>query len=269
MILEGLIQSFPSLKSGFVHSSLFYACIFFVAVALGLLLGMAFPKKSTASRSARFVFACVFLTLATIFYTLLIFLCSSLFPLDSFLAMHSSAGFSRNSYYGILLGIFLCGVLISLFWKISLPVFVILGALFTFFNHYILASEFGEQVLSVRLTVEEEKIIIDGYEIPKADGENQLELSVLSLPETFPLPLRRNWFCIKNIQSAHTAKNKDSFISKLMANSAVESYKNSILLKNRFDFQQSIPTSTVYPALFSAQITFENGSPTCHFSKDL
>ncbi len=269
MILEGLIRSFPCLKSGFVHASLFYICVFFVAIALGLLLGMAFPKKSKASKSASFVLACIFLTIAAIFYTLLIFLCVSLFPLDSFLAMHSSAGFSRNSYYGILLGIFLCGVLISLFWKVFLPVFVILAGLFTFSNHYLLASEFGEQVSSVRITVEEEKIIINGHEIQKSGEENHLELSVLSLPDTLPLPLRRNWFCIKNIPSSHQEKNPGTFLSKLFDNSAVEFYKKSILFKNRSEFQSEIPNPIVFPSLYSANITFAEGKPVCRFTKDL
>lgn len=269
MILDELFQSFPFLKLGFMHASLFCACVFFVALSFGLLLGMAFPKKSASSRSARFVFACVFLTLATVFYTLLIFLCGSLFPLDSFLASHASSGFSKNSYYLILLGIFLCGLLISLFWKVTLPIFVVLGALFTFFNYSILYSEFGTQSDIIRFTVEEEKIIVEGHEIKKSGEENYLEFSALSLPDTIPLPLRRNYFRIKNIPTQHSSENQNSFLSKILHNPATDFYKNKILLKNRSDFQVTLPDSAIYPSLYSAQITFKEGKPTCTFKREL
>lgn len=269
MILEELLRSFPFLKSGFVHSSIFYVCLFFVSLALGLLVGMAFPKKSRSAPSARFVLACVFLTLAALFYTLLIFLCNSLFPLDSFLVLHASAGFSGKSYYYILLAIFVCGLLISTFWKIFLPLFVFLACLFTFFNHYLLFSEFGSQSSLVRITIEEDKIIIDGHEIQKTDGENQLELSVLVLPDTLPFPLRRSWFCIKNIPASQQAKNQGSLAAKILKNPPVEFYKNSILFKNRSEFQSPMPEPAIYPSLFSAQITFKEGNPTCTFKREL
>ena len=105
--------------NGFVLNWLCFLCVFLVGLAAGSLFRIFLPFKKK-SPSQRFISICVFLMLAAIIYTLLIFAEKSLFPISQFVSSHVECGFSENSYHLMLILIFLAGTVISLFWKIAL-----------------------------------------------------------------------------------------------------------------------------------------------------
>lgn len=236
-------MSFPFRIDSFSAQVLAFSCVFCIGIFFASCVRCIFHSKKSHSKTKRFSSACVFLTFAAIFYTILIFYSESLLWVTDFER-------KNPGYYEILGVVFALGFLISLFWKVALPVFLVLYVSLALFTNYILTTTFGEQKTTIPIHVEADS------------SAKSINLLSCRLPDTLVLPVRRDWFCVSD-----PFPKSDLEITK---NPLVEFYTNSVLLKNISSPESfSIPATTFYPALYSAHINFVNGTLDCQITLDL
>lgn len=286
MIFE--IRSLFSENQFFFLQSFEALFVFFVSLSVGAILKIFIPRKkikNAKNKSAQFTFACVFLTFSIFLYTILIFLTKKIFFFKILLDNHVSFGFSAGSYYVLLAFIFLWGILLSLFWKIVLPVSLILYFSVSFFSLTVLNAYFGHQHDVISLKIEENSFSVGDFSAKK--GLNLSQFFVVQhskIPDSVFLPIRRNWFFIEKIEESN--QNQEN-----PAVSDDESQKNEILihtkdtpfLENPVSVlvqkmllpQKNVPVlipfphTEVYPSLFSAKVDFKDGSVDFEISRDL
>ena len=266
MISDGVFRLFPALKNIFWASSLFYACIFLASFSAGLFISSALAARKPKSNSAarRFIMACLFLTLALLFYTILIFASKSLFPITSFIESHARQGFSRKSYFILLAAFSLSGLFSALLLKIILPIFLLFSASFSIFNFYLLKNEFGNQKDSLSLLIDEDMFRLESHEFPKNPDESSIVFEFCSIPPTIPLPLRRNWYSIKKSEEKTLSSPAKKFPKSLL-----EAYRKKVLLKNKSEKSVSLPDCQIFPSIYSLRISLEEGEFDCFFKRDL
>ena len=234
-------------KNPFLAQCFSFLCIFFLGLAFSCLLKIILPSKKSRVKSKKFSKFCVFLTFFVIFYTILIFSEKSIFWFADFSKIY-------HHYYIILCLIFVFGVIVSFFWKIAVPVSLVLYISLTIFTNHILFVNFGEQKQKIPIRIDEK-------------SQKTLSLVSCRLPEMLVLPLRRNWFCVgENSLKAENQKNE----SFLLSNPIVRFYTEKILLKNLSSPQNfPIPETNIFPSLYSAKISFKNEKIKCDFERDL
>ena len=230
------------LRNPFFQQVNSFLCVFFLGGAFSCLLRILLPSRQKLGKSKPFSSFCVFLTFSVVFYTALIFAVHSLFWFSSFSKIYP--------HYYVTLGlIFLLGLVIFFFWKVAFPIFLVFYFFLSIFTNSILKVKFGEQRERISIIIEENSprtLLIDSYR----------------LSETLLLPIKRNWFVVN--------KNFPEVNKKIFSNSLVDFYLQKILPKNSSESQSFVvPEANVFPTLYSAKISFENGKLKCEFSRDL
>ena len=227
----------------FLSQFLAFSCVFSFGSAFACLLKILLSSKKHEKKTSRFVFLCVFLSFTVILYTILIFAASSLsWPLD----------FSKNhSYYYLILAIiFATGTVISFFWKIALPVSLVLYVLLSFFTNYLMKSIFGEQRNMIPVHLE------------KNSPEKEIPIVYCPLPDTLALPVRRSWI----FEGEKLPEQKNGILNF----PPVKFYAEKVLLKNLKEAQIfRIPEPEVFPSLYSVHIDFKGSTLLCKVQKDL
>ena len=277
--------------TSFVAQSLAFLCVFCFGLAEGSILIIFLPFKNK-SKSARTVSASIFLTLCAIFYTILIFQTHSLFPLPQFLSEHVRLGFSRLSYYLLIFVIFFLGILISLFWKIALPVCVILYASFSWFTLYLLKSQFKNQDKHISVKIDKTLLSVGEKQIQKsADFYQFFVFEYCTIPDSLCIPIPRHYFKLKSIaEYKNPAISAENFVfnavlpapeneiavsydedkPKILENSLVSAYLNTILLKKCVSSRPiPLPEEKIYPSIFSLNIAFIKNEFSATFERDL
>lgn len=239
---------FPFRINPFTAQILALSCIFCIGLAFASCARFFFHSKKSPAKAIRFSSACFFLTLAVIFYTILIFYSESLFWISDFSE-------KNPAYYQVLTAVFLLGFVISFFWKVALPLFLVLYLFLTLFTNYILTSAFGNQKLAIPIHIEKES------------DQKSIDFISCHLPDTLILPVKRNWFCLPENFYKNADGKKDRGILK---NPPVDFYMNKILLKNLSGPESfPLPENDFYPALYSAHISFDDDRLACQITLDL
>lgn len=229
--------------NSFVMQLFAESCALCAGISFASLLKSVFAFGKNKNRAGRFVSFCLFLTFAVLFYTVLIFSAHSLFWFEKFSVRY-------NNYYFLLGGVFAFGFLASLFWKIFLPLSIVSACLLTFFTDYLLLSAFGKQEPSISIQVDNDS------------QKTALSLLYCHIPDTFILPVKRNWF-LRGTELPFEDK-------KFLSNPCVNFYLNDILLSELGVPESFLPPETnVFPALYSAKISFKNKKILVDFVRDL
>lgn len=267
--------------TGFFLHGIAFLCVFCLALATGSAFRMTLPFKKKHI-SARSVSICIFLTFCAIFYTILIFQTRALFPFPKFLSEYMQCGFSRLSYFILTGSIFFLGVILSLFWKIALPIFLILYGGFSYFTFYLLKSHFGNQDKKISLKIDTDSIFVNKMQVQKSEDRYQfLSFDYCTLPDSLFIPIPRHWFSIKSITEYKNPavlpepENEipipnEQKLPHILERRLISSYMNSVLLKKTFfSHPVPLPDEKIYPSIFSLTIDFADGSLNAHFSRDL
>ena len=228
-------------------------CVAFLCV---FSLGFSFCSLIKIKKSCSFTLMCVFFTFAVIFYTILIFLTSSLLPHSILLKTHISQGFSALSFYLIFAFAFLAGFLISFSCKIFLPLFSILYILLTIFTLHELKTFFGPQNKLIPIKIDEKSITVGGKFFDKNEIA-QLTVQTFTLPDTFFLPLKRTWFFISELHESVEFPLPDFY------------FRDYLLKRQDVPLATEFPQESVFPSLFSAEISFSDGKAECKIERDL
>lgn len=251
----GLSKSFAAMCTAFL-------CVFSLGFSFSCLVKLIIPSKKSMNssrshaKSASFSCMCIFLTLAAVFYTMLIFLTSSLFVPSLLLKLHLSQGVSELSFYLIFSSVFLIGFLIAFIWKIFVPVFLIAFAFLTAFTSLKLKSFFGPQNNLIPVKIEENSFTVGGKSFSQ-DEVPALTLCSYTLPDSFFLPVKRNWFFISELHENAASPVPDFYFS------------NYLLKRKAAPVLIELPSETIYPSLFSVKISFPNGRIFCELERDL
>ncbi|MBR1536957.1 MAG: hypothetical protein IJ630_08460 [Treponema sp.] len=266
------------ISRGFVLNFLAYLCVFLVGFSLASLIRMIFAERG--GRTGRFVSFCLCMSLSSVIFTLLIFKTGELFPYFKFASGHASLGFSVKSYWILVSAIFCLAFLVSLFWKIALPAFVILYALFSLANLYVLRAYYGESEEEISLIIDENSILLNSQSFPKDGGLTQAFLvDSCFLPDSLPLPIPRHYYAIRKYseyKELSLPPEKETLIadssnnSDFLHNPWISFYINTVLTKNEKLGQLfPLPQENVFPSLFVARFTFSQGKLSCAFSRTL
>ncbi|WP_294430438.1 hypothetical protein [uncultured Treponema sp.] len=181
---------------------------------------------------------------------------SSLLPPPLLLKLHVSHGFSELSFYLIFLTVFLTGVLIQLSPKIFLSFFLLAYAFLTVFTSIKLKSFLGPQNNLIPVKIDENSFTVAGKSFDKNEV-SALTLCAYTLPDSFFLPLKRNWFFISEIHDS----------AELPAPAFY--FRDYLLKRKATPVSIELPSETIYPSLFSVRISFPNGKVFCALDRDL
>lgn len=274
-----LSSFFQNTDVAFIVQCCAFSCVILVGFAAGSALRMCFPsKKGSSFRATRFVSICLFLSIAAILYTILVFTERELFWFLGFSAAHPH-------YLEILLCVFLFSALLSLFWKILIPVTIVLYGCLSILTACFLQEWFGEQKDVCSLVIDEQELVLDGVHIPRySEDAPFLLMKSCVLPSILILPIRRNWACL---EYSHERISRDETISAHSAASDLaffEQERSFGLLKYRF-FQKyarfvlvhfktelieiPIPDGLLYPSLFSVHVVFHSGAFRCELIREI
>ena len=233
------------LQNPLINQVFAFSCVFFAASASACLLKMLVPFPQKKSRTKKFAPFCLFLSLSIIFYTLLIFAVHSLFWFQNF---HEEI----SGYYKTLVFVFAISLLISFFWKLLLPLSLVLYVLLSFFTNRAMLSIFGRQNQLVTVRVED-------------NSDRTLPLVYCHLPETFLLPLRRNWIYIGEYLPSVPAGENSSAVSKAEKLLAEFVIQKSTVQPHKI----LLPESQLLPSLFSVRMEFSGSELKYSVVRDL
>ena len=257
-----------SLSSFFVSYTLCFCCVFCVGLSFGAVGGLCFPKTRAAFR---FSVSCVFLALALILYTVLVFRIHSLFWFFSLSRSHPY-------FFFIVFGVFILGLLLALFWKVVLPIFLVLYMAATVFSLFALRSLFGVQTRRVPVTVTERTISLRDESIElAADTEHALTVQFCYLNDMLILPLPRAWVSVSAV-SEYAPGDSDVKRSIPLKDGEKNSFADSALnwlsghilaVSQTKTLSVPIPKTSVYPSLYSLVFTVNGEDLSCAFVRDL
>ena len=204
--------------------------------------------SGTFTSSHAFSAMCIFLALAAILYTLLIFLSHNLFPLPELHKNGELQSFPKSFYNIVFCIIFAWGILLAVFWKIMVPLSAVVYISFAIFTNCLLYKTFGEQRQNIPVKIEE--------------NSPEIKVTVYMLPDIVLLPVKRNWFLVDSDFHEKT--------SPFLNNPAANFYLSECLL-SRLPSQFVIPPpeGQAYPSLYSLRITFSKDFPKCELVREL
>ena len=239
---------FSSLSPTFLSQAIFSALIFFLGLSFGSVIKIAVLSSKNRRRASIFSSLCVFLAFSAILYTVLIFMSGSFFPLPQFQKSLSSQGISKHFYYIFIVSIFFWGSLVAVFWKIMLPLSLVLYFGLFFFTNHLLQKKFGEQPASLSFRIEE-------------TSPSEIKIIAFSLPDIALLPVGRTWLLINESippDSFHDSKSP-----------LVKHYLNFLLTRGSEQITLPLPKSDVYPSLYTILINFHKGQPSFELVRTL
>lgn len=230
----------------FLQSLSAFLFALFAGISFGSLLKIFLPVKKSA-RFSPFGPLCFFLSLSVVCYTILIFSSHSLFPFQILSQNHADFGFSGTSYYFILFSVGILGILISLFWKIAVPVSIFAFVSLSFFTFHILKLNFASQERIVPVKIEENRILVKNQPIKIDDDETPvLKISVFHIPDSIFLPVPRTYHKIEGFQEENSSSPQ-----KFLKNPLVSFYLNEILLKKSPEQKEiPLPQDGIVPSLY-------------------
>ena len=230
-------------------------------------------KTAGHSRASHaFSATCIFLALAAILYTVLIFMSHDLFPLPEIQKNGELQGFPKSSYNAIFCIIFAWGILLAVFWKILIPLSAILYISFAIFTNCLLYRTFGNQRQNIPVKIEEDS--------------SEIKVTVYTLPDILIVPAKRNWFFVDfdfhektstlpdnpEVPAEPDALGNPDVSGKLgiLSNPVANSYLNEFLLSRLpRQFVLPPPAEQAYPSLYSLRITFSKDFPKCELVREL
>ena len=236
-------------------------------------------KTAGHSRASHaFSATCIFLALAAILYTVLIFMSHDLFPLPEIQKNGELQGFPKSSYNAIFCIIFAWGILLAVFWKILIPLSAILYISFAIFTNSLLYRTFGNQRQNIPVKIEEDS--------------SEIKVTVYTLPDILIVPAKRNWFFVDfdfhektstltaepevpdnpEVPAEPDALGNPNVPGKpgILSNPVANFYLNEFLLSRLpRQFVLPPPAEQAYPSLYSLRITFSKDFPKCELVREL
>ena len=247
-------------QSSFACQCLAFSIVACLGLSFGSLLKIIFnSKKESPSKglfSNRFISICILLTFAVVFYSLLIFACHSLTFFVGFYKSHSN-------YIPLLSAIFLFSVFLSFFWKIMLPLTLLLYAGFSLATFHLLKTKFPSQNRNIEVLVNQKEICLNKEKF-SSNNKNLLRIDSYCLSDLLPLPLPRNWFLISLLDDMGDPQEEkvvdDSFFYQ--ESDAFTKWCFKILFdKSQAQFKElPLNEEKNYPSLYSLKISFKKGS---------
>ena len=264
------------LENPFLAQCFAFSCVLCVGVSLASLAKIFLFRKKPNVSSRRFSVFCFFLSLAVIFYTVLIFMTKNLFFFSAFSREHAG-------YVFLLLFFFMLGILLGLFWKIVLPLSLIVYLSITIFTNHLLHSLFESQSAVIPISIEENSVTIGTRTVEKTSELHQaVKISSYHLPDTLVLPVKRNWFVLgvfaesplpfeKILDTSDAVTDREVVIVEFkIENRLALFYLNHFVLSGEpRHLVVPLPSEKIYPSLYSAHISFKNNELSCELLRDL
>lgn len=258
-------------RSGAGLQCALFLCVIFAGIAFGALLRILFFRKLSSfsqTRFAAFSLFCLALTVSAILYTVLIFLTRSLFPASLLCGAHVSQGFSARSYYLAAAFLFCYGILLAAFWKLVIPLSLVLYAALAVFTQSVLNAAFGRQHLVIPVLLDANAVVVGDMRVPRGEGgaAETLTVTAYTLPDALVLPMRRSWI---SVSVSGLPPEADVAVSGSM-NALALRYLHAVLLRRAPQTSEiAFPTDSAYPSLFSVHVSFHDDGFSCELVRDL
>lgn len=195
-------------------------------------------KLSLRRKSFRFSAMCVSFSLAVALFASLLILANKTalfdFKLLSFRPSVTEILFFAKSFF--------LGFLAALFLKIALPLLPAVFAFLWIFSYAHLSARFFCEKDFIETIVQEKSVKIGGKNYSPGIS---LKVTSFRLPETFIIPVRRNWYDVQG------AKKKTSAKDSAKKKSLVSAQYDALFEKNKKSLSVQMPEENVFPSLYT------------------
>ena len=204
-------------------------------------------KRSLRRTSFRFSAACIAFSLAVVSFAALLIVpnTTALFHFSLF-DFRPSAG--TVLFFA---AAFLVGAAAFLVPHITIPSFALLVLFLSVLTHRALSGSFYTEKEFVEIVSSGASVAIDGAETKNV---RELKVTAYRLPETFVIPVRRNWYAVERTKKSAKAfgpKNQEPTSIFVRA-------KNAVVGTGQKSLSVPIPTDSVVPAVYT--LRFKDGN---------